>query len=118
MTRLEVAKHEQTDANARGVTWVGIGLVVGIVASQFLLRSIFWRYHDSIVAHEPKSNPALVAERKGPPEPRLQVDPLADINAYRAQEDRLLTSYGWVDKTKQTVHIPIARAMEILSHER
>jgi len=33
----------------------------------------------------------------------------------RAAQERELTTYGWVDKEKQTVRIPIDRAMELLA---
>ena len=46
--------------------------------------------------------------------PRLQVDEFADIKAYRAQQETLLTTYGWVDKGAGKVRIPVERAMERL----
>jgi len=33
----------------------------------------------------------------------------------RAAQERQLTTYGWLDKEKQTVRIPIDRAMELLA---
>lgn len=44
--------------------------------------------------------------------PRLQVDEHYDIEAYRKKEFHKLNSYGWVDKQKGIVHIPIEQAME------
>jgi hypothetical protein len=46
-----------------------------------------------------------------PPAPVLQVDPRSDLAAFRAEEDARLSSYGWIDRGKGVVHIPIARAM-------
>lgn len=43
--------------------------------------------------------------------PRLQIDPAADLAAYRAAEERRLAGYGWVDKQRRIVRIPIDEAM-------
>lgn len=41
------------------------------------------------------------------PEPHLQVDPPADLQAQRAAERARLSSYGFVDRAHAVVHIPI-----------
>ncbi len=48
-----------------------------------------------------------------PPEPRLQVDPAAELEALRRREREILTSYAWVDRRHKIVRIPIERAMEL-----
>lgn len=52
-----------------------------------------------------------------PPEPRLQLSPRKDMEDMRAQEDRILNSYGWVDRARGRVRLPIARAMELTLRE-
>jgi hypothetical protein len=59
-----------------------------------------------------------LAERQGarlPPAPRLQVNPARDIIEHRRAEDRVLSSYGWVDARKGIARIPIARAMALVA---
>jgi hypothetical protein len=46
-----------------------------------------------------------------PPAPRLQVDPEEDLARLRAAAEARLESYGWVDRQKGVVHIPIEQAM-------
>jgi hypothetical protein len=46
-----------------------------------------------------------------PPAPRLQIDPRADLARYMAREQRLLSSYGWVDRAHGTARIPLREAM-------
>jgi hypothetical protein len=48
------------------------------------------------------------------PTPRLQVDPARDLAALRETEQRRLSSYGWVDHRRTTIHIPIERAMSLI----
>jgi hypothetical protein len=48
------------------------------------------------------------------PYPREQVNGQIDLQAFRAQEDAELQSYGWVNRTSGIVHIPIDRAMDLV----
>ena len=50
-----------------------------------------------------------------PPGPRLQIDPESAIRLFRADEERWLNTYYWIDKQKGIVHIPIAEAMKKLA---
>jgi len=52
-----------------------------------------------------------------PPQPRLQTDPSADLAKFRADEDKRLNSYYWIDKKKGDVHIPIEQAMKEVTAE-
>lgn len=49
-----------------------------------------------------------------PPVPRLQTNPAADYAALRRAQQARLDSFGWVDVGKGIVHLPIARAIDIL----
>jgi hypothetical protein len=46
--------------------------------------------------------------------PRLEVDPSEALRSRREREKELLTSYGWVDRERGVVRIPIERAKELL----
>lgn len=45
-------------------------------------------------------------------EPRLEIDPATDLAAFRARERGELERYGWVDRTRGVVRIPIEQAMQ------
>lgn len=49
-----------------------------------------------------------------PPGPRLQTDAAADLQQSRADEERRLNTYYWIDREKGIVHIPIDEAMKKL----
>jgi len=49
------------------------------------------------------------------PMPRLQPNPVADLNKFRLREEQRLNSYGWVDPQAGRVHIPIEQAMDIMA---
>jgi hypothetical protein len=53
--------------------------------------------------------------RIAPPGPRLLTDPQDDMKRFRAEEEKWLDSYHWIDKQKGIVHIPIEEAMKKLA---
>lgn len=52
-----------------------------------------------------------------PPAPRLQPNPAEDLQTFRATQQAELDGYGWINQSKGIVHIPIDRAMELLSEQ-
>ncbi len=60
---------------------------------------------------------AFPVDTSGFKEPVLQIDPVADLKAYKAQQDELLHSYGWVNKSEGIARIPIERAIEITAQQ-
>jgi hypothetical protein len=52
-----------------------------------------------------------------PPEPRLQAAPREDLAELRRRQSRILDSYGWSDRGRGFVRVPIERAMELLLEE-
>jgi hypothetical protein len=57
--------------------------------------------------HGPSDAPRLVTAK-----PRPEIDPGADLAAFRAQQQSELGGYGWVDRAHGVVRIPIDRAMQ------
>ena len=109
------AAPRSRDVDIRGVLLSGFGLAAGIfaalVASWGLFRVLEKRQGR---VDKPLPPQVMVNLKRIPPEPRLEPNPLALRSELRAQEDALLKSYGWVDRTAGSVHIPIDRAMEIV----
>jgi hypothetical protein len=109
--------YEKEDADTRAVIRAGIALaLVTLVASALVLFLFRW-----LALREAKGDapppPMAGSTEPGrlPPAPRLQTLPAADLAAVRAEEERALTTYGWVDEHAGTVHIPIAEAMRLLA---
>jgi hypothetical protein len=61
------------------------------------------------------SRGGIQGELKTPPGPRLQTSARADLARFRAHEEQTLNSYGWIDRNKGLVRIPIERAMNLLA---
>ncbi|MBL6458731.1 hypothetical protein JMJ55_25685 [Belnapia sp. T6] len=47
--------------------------------------------------------------------PRLQSDPAGDFRAYQAEQRARLEAYGWADRERGLVRIPIERAMGMIA---
>jgi hypothetical protein len=54
-----------------------------------------------------------VLDSQIPPAPRIEEHPAIDVQQLHAQEEQTLSTYGWVDKNKGVVRIPLQRAMEL-----
>jgi hypothetical protein len=95
---------EPTDWSIAPVAWVYIGAVILLVVSSLVL-----------IAAYPHALPDVGRTlRIAPPGPRLQTDAEADLQRFRAEEDKRVNSYYWIDKEKGSVHIPIDEAMKKL----
>jgi hypothetical protein len=101
--------HEQSDVNIRAIVLFAVALLIAAIVIHIGLYWLleFYREESPVVT-------APRAEEQVPP-PRLQISPRAHLAEMRAAQERELTTYGWVDKEKQTVRIPIDRAMELLA---
>ena len=103
------------EVDTRGVLLSGFGLAAGLIAALVAMWGVFRVLEKRQERVDKPLPPQVVVNLKRiPPEPRLEPDPLALRRELRTQEDALLKSYGWVDRTAGSVHIPIDRAMEIV----
>ena len=104
-------RHETTDVNVWAVGKFAIGLCV-VTALSILLLFMLLKFFQSreATATAPAVDPAKVF-----PQPQLQKTPILDLRAIRAEEDRLLTGYGWVDQQKGVVRIPVSLAIDVLA---
>jgi hypothetical protein len=105
------AGHETTDVNVWAVGKFAIGLVVVCVVSIVLLFGLLKFFQ----SREETSVANTVEPTKLFPEPQLQKTPIVDLKTIRAEEDKLLNGYAWVDPKQGIVRIPVDRAIEVLA---
>ena len=106
--RIPVARHEPTDIGEAFVWGVG-ALVLGVLILCGFL--VLWLYPES------RLDRTLHLPLPVYPAPRLQVDPVWDMQRFHREEMLRLNSRGWVDKGQGVGRIPIADAMREISQE-
>ena len=109
------ATHETKDVNALAVGIFGVSLIVLCVVAVILLIGLFRYFNAQETARQVPREESAAAMPGLPAQPKLQEHPREDLNQMRAQEDQILSTYGWVDKDKGIVRLPIDRAMELLA---
>lgn len=101
--------RETRDFRLRPIVVFALALGLMISLALFLMWGLF---DDLRIERErAETAPAPIALSELPPEPRLQINPADDLTALRAEEDRLLSEYAWIDREQGTVRIPIGQAM-------
>ena len=115
-------RHEKSDARGGAIIALGVLLaVMGLIVQ----ASAGWLF-DCLKEREQRKYqrlPVLAATERAQlprdldkiPQPRLQVSEPVDLAKLRQAEDSLLNSYGWVDREKGIVRIPIDEAMRLLA---
>jgi len=103
----------------RPVYWTGLLLIATALlafAAMWALMRGMQRYDAAHAARPSALQDEIDRQRaQGPPEPRLQPNPNFDMLTLRTEEDALLSSYGWADRTTGKVRIPIDRAMDLIA---
>ena len=99
-------KVEASDVNPRALWLVAAGLVAAVALIFLGLRA--W-----MRVHAPAESPHVAAVPREFPAPQLQPDPTADLAKLRAAEQASLESYGWVDRERGVVRVPLDRAMDL-----
>jgi hypothetical protein len=102
--------HEGADLHIRNVVKVAALLAATLVTS-ILILMLFFRHMEKQYPNRSSEAAPVVPESELPPIPRLQTNPLRDLQAVRAVEDSHLDRYAWIDQERGIAQIPIDRAM-------
>src|SRR6185312_12519901 len=111
--------HERRDVNVFQISAFGIGLLLGCIVVVFAMYGLFtflFKREDAKNLGNPTA--AMSSERiTQPPEPRLQAEPKVELKDLKADEETILTSYGWIDPNKGIVRIPVDQAIDIVAQK-
>jgi hypothetical protein len=109
--------YESTDAKAGATFRAGLY----ILGTMFLTALLVVPFYRLLARAETKAQPpAAEVVESALSEPVASFPKLVEsepraLAAFRAQEEALLTSYGWVEKDKGLARIPIDAAMRIVA---
>jgi hypothetical protein len=107
-------RHETSDVNVKGIFTVGAGLAGVTILASIVVWLLVVFFSSREAANPVRDYPlAVTHEQRLPPEPRLQTNPREDLQDLRDEEEKVLDSYGWVDKDAGIVRLPIGEAMRL-----
>jgi len=113
----EPTGYERTDADAGGSYRAGLAILAAMVVTALALVPLY----RLLARHETKAQPpaaeVVKTDMSEPAQsfPRLVTSEPMALAEFRAQEESLLDSYGWVEKDKGLARIPIEDAMRIVA---
>ncbi|HUB32112.1 MAG TPA: hypothetical protein VMA31_03750 [Bryobacteraceae bacterium] len=106
--------HEKSDVDVSALLRFGIGLAALAVVS-FVLIWVFYRVLEGAHGGPVPPTGLNITATALPPEPRLQETPISDLKQMLDAQDKLLHTYGWVDRQHGIVRVPIDRAIDMLA---
>ena len=98
-------EYEPSDAEPRLIAWLAVVVGLFLLLSPLTLRLLF---------PESMHRAVIVGDLSQVPSPRLQIDPAQDLASVRRGEDARLSSYGWVDRERKIVHMPVERGIAVM----
>jgi hypothetical protein len=115
--RHEPGGYERTDASAGGAFRAGLYVLAMMFVTALLVVPFYRLLRSGETAAQPPATEVVESAVSEPVAtfPRLVESEPQVLGAFRAQEDALLTSYGWVEKDKGLARIPIDEAMKLVA---
>jgi hypothetical protein len=107
-------RHESRDLSIRAIVTFALALTAFVSLAVFLLIGLFGRLREKAERADALP-PPLRESRVWPPAPRLQVSSGLDLEELRRREEEQLRTYGWIDRDRRVVRIPIDRAMKLIA---
>jgi hypothetical protein len=101
-----------------GVIGVGLGSLIVFAIATFVV----WKYMNSREKVLQPGGPAAIPAQLGQGEigivDQVPFDVTRVLQKYRDESIERLSSWGWMDRNKGTIHIPIDRAMDLVVEEQ
>jgi hypothetical protein len=109
--------YEKTDAHAGDTYKAGLYILGTMVLSALVVVPMYRLLARQETRDQKPAATVLTADPNAglAAVPRLVTSEPMALSAFRAQEDALLTSYGWVEKDKRIARLPIDVAMKIVA---
>ncbi len=110
-------KYAPEDVSGKWLGAIGVFIVITAIILPFLLWGLYGHLKASY------GHGAAIPEAKNlekfdqPPAPDLKPRPVENYREFRRAESEKLNDYGWVDKEKGIVHIPIEQAMQMIANK-
>lgn len=108
----DLASYEALTVNVRSLMWWMIGLIIVIAVAIGVAAAMAGLLSEQNGILKPPL-PAFDV-RSIPSEPPVDADLQEELRELRASQRSRLNSYGWIDRDRGIVHIPIEEATQLL----
>jgi hypothetical protein len=90
--------------------WLVVGVGLGTIGLVGAVLCAVWLFEWATGVRSPTVPPPAAFAP-----PQLQSDPAVELREYQAAQHARLSGYGWADREKAIVRIPIERAMGMIA---
>ena len=108
--------YEARDASVRPIFVFTGALALLCLLALGVSRWVFVSLSEGARERQPERHPLAVRDEVVPG-PALQANPSRELAAYLLEQERELSTYGWVDPDAGVVQIPLERALELVVEE-
>ena len=105
--------HQPDVVNVPRILVIGVVLAAIVFVSMYGMVVLFEVGQNEIAEQLPDW--AVLPNEEQTVGPELNPDQSADLRKLRERHEKMLSSYGWVDEEQGVAHIPIDRAIEVLT---
>jgi hypothetical protein len=106
--------HEGSDIDFGTVLKFAGGLFMTVVVCAVIVGGVFRLFEREASARDPQISPVARPAGQLPPGPRLETNERSVLTKFRAEEEKAIDGYGWVNQQGGVTHIPIAEAKKLL----
>lgn len=108
--------YETTDAQAGGTYRAGAYILAAMFVVSALLVPLYWFFARGETASQPRATSLVRPDPAAAPSafPRLVTSEPKALADFRAKEQELLEGWGWVEKDRGVVRMPVAEALELV----
>ncbi len=99
--------YERSDMSSRAIACIAAGLAAFVVAVPLMMPLAFPASMRHVTSN---ARPGLSSDA-----PPLEIAPGEELPSVRRGNGQISETYGWVDRNRGIVRIPVSRAMEVLS---
>lgn len=126
--------HESSDVPVKGLLWATVVFIIFAIVTHFVVLALYKGFvkaernrmdppqsavrrpaYADVPQNQPLLQPFPRVDGKGGQLPPQADTPVVDLIKMRESEQQRLTNYGWVDKQRGVVHIPIELAKRTLA---
>ncbi|MGY3533993.1 hypothetical protein ACVILK_002399 [Bradyrhizobium embrapense] len=97
---------ERSDIAINAIVWIAVGLGAFVLIVPLVMPLIF---PQSLHHASPTARPALSSNA-----PPLEIAPSDELARVRREDAEMTDTYGWVDRDRGIVRVPVKRATEML----